>query len=329
VSGACATAGDAVSSRRASGSSWSVRSRWLALCAGVFAIFIALAVLGGFSSEPGGPASSSYATGARGVAAWATLLSRVGRSVRQLRAPLSEATLPPRETLILLEPDALLHSEGARLIDFVRAGGHLVYGSIQPQRTLPALLYTLPAWSAGGASRYFGETRAGGLALGVAEVRTAGEGRWTSLGGYRAPVHDTDGGALLLQRTIGRGTLVLVAEVSPLQNRLLGSADNAQLALNIAGPANRPVVFVESVHGYGQRRGLAALPFGWKLAFGGLGLAGLLWIAARWRRLGPPERRLEAQPPPRSDYADAVALLLRRTKDEAGVVAALDRFQTK
>ena len=101
-----------------------------------------------------------------------------------------------------------------------------------------------------------------------------------------------NGDALLLRRTLGRGTLQLLADVSPLQNRLLGSADNAQLGLEVAGPRTRPVVFVESVHGYGQSRGVAALPIGWKFAFCALALAGLLWVAARGRRLGSARARL-------------------------------------
>jgi hypothetical protein len=295
-----------------------------ALCA-----FIALAVLGGFSAEPGGPASSSYATGEKGVAAWATLLSRTGRPVSQLRESLSTATLPAGETIVLLEPDALLRSEGTRLMAFVRAGGRLVYGSSEPRRTLPALLFRSPARRAGETSRYFGQRREGGEAAGIGEVRTAGEGAWTSFAGYVAPIRAPDGAALLLRRHVGKGTLELLADVSPLQNRRLGTADNAQLALNVSGPPGSPVAFVESVHGYGVGRGLAALPLGWRLAFVCLGIAGLLWIAARARRLGPAEPSLELLPPARSAYADAVALLLRRTGDERGIAAALDRWRER
>jgi Domain of unknown function (DUF4350) len=292
-------------------------------------MFIALALLGGFSAEPGGPASSSYATADTGVAAWATLLTRSGRSVSQLRESLSKAALPAQETIVLLEPDALLRSEGTRLLAFVRAGGRLVYGSSHPQHTLPALLYKSPVWSAEGPSRYAGVGGEGVIAPGVGEVRTAGEGTWTSFGGYAAQVRTTDGAALLLRRQIGSGTVELLADVSPLQNRLLATADNAQLALNLAGPPGQAVVFVESVHGYGAGRGLAALPTGWRLAFAGLGLAGLLWIAARARRLGPAEPSVEVRPPARSAYADAVALLLRRTKDQRGIVTALDRLRER
>jgi hypothetical protein len=310
------------------------RRRLVAVCVTLSSAFGALSLLGAFASEPGGPPSSSYSTGPDGVAAWATLLDRSGRSVSQLRVPLSRAPLPANETVMLLEPDALLHSDGARLMSFVRAGGLLLYGSDEP-RTLVALLREPPSWSGSAPTRYFG--RLGSLpgaaaAAGGArssEVRTSGSGSWTSFSGYEAPLLASDGEALLLRRRIGQGTLQLLADVSPLQNRLLGSADNAQLGLDVAGPRSRPVVFVESVHGYGESRGVAALPLGWKIAFCGLALAGLLWVAARGRRLGPPERLAEDLSPPRSAYADAIAVLLRRTHDEQAVTSALDSLERK
>jgi hypothetical protein len=212
---------------------------------------------------------------------------------------------------------------------FVRAGGRLLCGGVEPRRTLPALLAYSPEWSAAGADRYTGDANEGDAARGVREVRTAGEGSWTSFAGYHAPVRAAGGGALLLQKLLGNGVLELLADGSPLQNRLLSSADNAQLALSVVGPRGRPVTFVESVHGYGASRGLAALPLGWRFALGGLLLAGLLWIAARARRLGPAQPSLEVPPPARSAYAEAVALLLRRTSDETSITNKLERWRGK
>ncbi len=325
--------------RPGSGTARRGRLRVLALCLALVCAFAALSLLGAFAGSPGGPASSSYSTGSQGVAAWASLLARTGRQVRQLRAPLSHAVLSPGQTVILLEPDALLHSDGARLMAFVRAGGRLLYGSSEPQSTLHSLLYSPPSWSTGGSTRFYGRLGAGtgagtgGGAIGGArpagEVRTAGEGRWVSWNGYRAPLLAPGGGALLLERATGKGTLALLGDVSPVQNRLLGTADNARLALDLAGPRGMEVVFVESVHGYGQSRGLAALPLGWKFALCGLLLAGVLWVVARGRRLGPAER-LPAEPsPPRSAYADALAGLLRRTHDEQTVKSTLDRWEER
>ena len=127
-------------------------------------------------------------------------------------------------------------------------------------------------------------------------VRTAGDGRW-ALGSPDQRVLAGDEGTLLLVARAGRGRIALLADSSPLQNRLLGEADNAALALALSGPG--PLTFVESVHGYGPARGLAALParFGWALI--GLALAALVFMVARGRRLGPPEPERRDLPPPR------------------------------
>jgi len=91
-------------------------------------------------------------------------------------------------------------------------------------------------------------------------------------------------------RTLGAGRLDLLSDPSPLQNRLLGVADDAQLALDLAGGRARPVVFDEQIHGFAPANGLAALPERWWLALGGLALAGVAWALSRGRRLGPPIR---------------------------------------
>jgi hypothetical protein len=264
---------------------------------------------------PQGPVSSSYATNAQGLAAWAELAQRGGHPVVQLREPLDRAQLAADSTVVILDPDAVLHSEGVRLLAFVKAGGRLLIGGSEPQNALTALLPDPPAWSPNASTRNLPVASAPVL-TDVQEVNGAGEGEWTSSDTTtqgRTLLRSGSGGALLLVRDVGRGQLFLLADASPLQNRLLGTADNAQLALNLAGGPGRAVVFVESVHGYGLSRGLAALPDRWRLAFAILALAALLWIASRWRRLGPPERTPVAPPPPRRAYVDALSLLLRRT----------------
>ena len=153
---------------------------------------------------------------------------------------------------------------------------------------------------------------------GVRRVRTAGDGRW-ALGGPDQRVLAGDEGTLLLVARAGRGRIALLADSSPLQNRLLGEADNAALALALSGPG--PLTFVESVHGYGPARGLAALParFGWALI--GLALAALVFMVARGRRLGPPEPERRDLPPPRRAYVDALAATMARGRDREEAVA--------
>jgi hypothetical protein len=113
--------------------------------------------------------------------------------------------------------------------------------------------------------------------------------------------------------------VALLADTSPLTNELLGTDDDAALGLALAGPAGRPVVFAESVHGYGRANGLSALPTGWRVALAGLLAAAIVLMLARGRRLGPPERADRLLPPARREHVDAVAATLRRTRkpDEA------------
>jgi len=299
------------------------RRGWLLAGAGVLAVIVVLGALGGLLAPgPQGPVSSSYATASQGLAAWAELARRAGHPIVQLREPLDRARLDPGGTVVVLDPDALLRSEGLRLLSFVRAGGRLLIGGQNPQDTLPAVLPNPPAWSPNASRRDF-PAASDRVLRGVGLVSSAGEGVWTDTGGARTLLRAGSGGALLLAMGVGRGELFLLADASLLQNRLLAAADNAQLALNLNGPGRRPVVFVESLHGYGPSRGLAAIPTRWRLALAGLALAGLLWVLARARRLGPPERTPVAPPPPRSAYVDALALLLRRTGQGDDLAAML------
>ena len=120
-------------------------------------------------------------------------------------------------------------------------------------------------------------------------------------------------------RRAGSGRIALLADTSPLQNRLLDEDDNAAFALALSGRG--PLTFVESVHGYGPQRGLAAIParFGWALL--GLLLAALVFMVARGRRLGPPEREHRDLPPPRRAYVDALAATMARGKEREAAVA--------
>ena len=125
---------------------------------------------------------------------------------------------------------------------------------------------------------------------------------------------------LVAVRRAGRGTVVFLADSSPLQHRLLGTADDAAIGLALAGPRHRPVEFLESYHGYGTGTGLSALPLSWKLLLSGLGLAALVYMVARGRRFGPPEPEGRSLPPPRRDYVDSLAAVVARSKQRNAAV---------
>jgi hypothetical protein len=112
---------------------------------------------------------------------------------------------------------------------------------------------------------------------------------------------------------VTRGGFSFLADASPLQNERLAEADNAALALNLAGAG--PLIFAEAPHGYGESTGLGALPGAAKGALILLLAATLLLMLARGRRFGPPEPEARELPPPRAQYVDALGAALARTSD--------------
>jgi hypothetical protein len=260
----------------------------IGIVAVIVAVNVVLRVLGTVTGgTPGGPRSSSYATAPAGTAAYAELLGRAGHAIDQRRSLPHRVAPVSGSTVFLLDPPSVATADADALATFVRGGGRLVASGLSQD--------TLREFGAGAPPRVRGPrfTRAGGLA-----VQTDGV-TWRSHGP-------------LLSRRLGRGVVELLPDASPLQNRLLGQADNAAFGLRLAGAPARPVEFLESYHGYGRSAGLAALPFSWKLLLGGLALAALVWLVARGRRFGPPEPEGRELPPPRRVYVDSLAAVLLR-----------------
>jgi Domain of unknown function (DUF4350) len=282
----------------------------------VVGLNLALALVDALLPSPSGPRSSSYATSPNGFAAMADLLGQAGHRIHRVRELPGKARLDPHGTVVLLDPDVIRVDEARALRSFVRQGGRLVAGGRDPDDWMPTLLGSDPEWAEH--AHHAWQVAAPVPAVsGVEHVRSAAEGAWRDPGAGLVLLGERGGRSLLLSAGLGSGQMFLLADASPLQNRLLQRADNGALALGLAGQPARPVQFVEAVHGYGHARGLSALPARWKLALVGLGLAALLFLVAHARRLGapdPPEREL---PPPRRDYVDALAEALQRTHDPA------------
>ena len=101
---------------------------WAALAVAVVLAFVVIGiVLSAVAPAPSGPPLSSYATTAKGLAAWAELLERDGHVVRQIQQPLSSVRLPPDSTLVVLGGNPELNAADVRAIArFVRRGGWLV-----------------------------------------------------------------------------------------------------------------------------------------------------------------------------------------------------------
>jgi hypothetical protein len=276
----------------------------LTVVAVLVAVNLALRFLGTLTGgTPGGPRSSSYATSLHGAAAYAELLGRAGHPVDQVRTQPHSSRPSAGTTVFLLDPAAVQPRDLAALRAFVYGGGRLVASGLS--RAEMRALVSRPPERAPGSRR----VQEDGL-----RIATDGRAEWRDEG-------------LVAVRRVGRGTLEFLADSSPLQNWLLGTADNAAFGLAFALPRGRPVAFLESYHGYGtgSGTGLSALPLSWQLLLAGLGLAGIVYAVARGRRFGPPEEEGRSLPPPRREYVDSLAAVVGRSKRRNAAVEPVRR----
>jgi hypothetical protein len=272
-------------------------------------------------NEPGGATDSSYATGGDGIAANAALLTHYDYSVSQQRGAIASSPLDPDSTFVLFEPEVVTHDDEAALLEFVTNGGRLVLGGREPFY-LGGLRDRPPEWTADGRAVWFANDTSFGN---VRSIAAAGQGAWDHAGSSHVVIGTTDL-SLLNEEHVGKGTILFLADVSPLQNDYLDQADNAAFGLALAGPTSRPVVFAEGPHGFGNARGLAAIPTRWKWALGIFALAALVFIWSRARRFGPPDRAARELPPARAEYVRSLSTTLERTHNRPGALAPMQRW---
>jgi len=271
-------------------------------------------------SEPSGAHDSSYATTDTGLAAYATLLTRFGHPVTQLRGKIPDFMSGDR-TVVVIEPTALTDDESAALLQFVTNGGRLVIGGTQPFY-LKNLRDRPPRWSATGLETWQDADSSLGN---VQSIASAAAGSFIAPGSGRVLV-GTDERALVTSDSVGQGEMLFLADPSPLENAYLARADNAAFAVALAGPAEQPVFFAEGTHGYGESRGWRAIPTRWKYALLLVAVAALAFVWSRARRFGPPDRAARDLPPARAEYVRALSKTLERTRNRAGALAPLQQW---
>jgi hypothetical protein len=256
--------------------------------------------------------SSSFSTGPTGSGGYAELLRRFDHPVDRIRGDLDRATIEAGSTLVILDAE-LTSAEIRRVGRFVRAGGRLVVGGAGVEEWLEGVVGDPPRFDVApvDAATPTGDAPEG---EGIGLVRLGGQGSFRRPGSLEPLLAERGGVALVaVAGDVGQGRVVALADPTPLQNRLLGVADNAALALAVAGAGGTPVAFAEGPHGYGSGEGLAALPGRWRVALAGLGLSAAVWLISRSRRLGPPEDEARPLGPRRRAYVDALAGTLGRT----------------
>jgi hypothetical protein len=309
--------------------------RRLALGLGAAAASLIALVLGArlLAGNPSGPPESSYATTPEGVAAYAELLARAGVRVERVRESPAHAALSPGYTVFALGASSLLRADADALRRFVTEGGVLVVsGDLKRSGWIGRLLDDPPTWS----SRRLPTSRplaSSDTTAGLAQVKSAAPGSWSAPGQGRALL-GAGGRALLVVAPIGEGDIDFLATASPLTNALLAKGDNAALGLRLAGPPRADgvirksglvthVVFLEGIHGYAPASGLAALPDRFRWAFALFALAAAVFVAARFRRLGPPELAARPLPPARIEYVESIARSVALTRDRADALEPL------
>jgi hypothetical protein len=273
-------------------------------------------------SEPSGASGSSYATSSGGLSAYAQLLADYGHPVQRQRGNLGDAVLDPSATLILTgsgRPAPLQTDELATITTFLEQGGRAVLVELREQ-DVRAITGIAPDVTDGVRDYHDFAPELGDLRT----VRTDGVFAYAPQRNLTVLASEADRGLLVSTRA-SAGTVLLLAEATPLQNVAIGEADNAAFGLALPDP-DQPVVFAEGVHGYGQQSGLAAIPDRWKAGLVLLGLAAILFAWSRARRLGPPDRPARELPPARSTYVDAMADTLERTRDRARALAPLGEW---
>jgi hypothetical protein len=291
------------------------------IIAAVVLVNLALVGIDRLSGGPhAGPVSSSYNSGRQGLAGYADLLRRAGHVVTQERAPLARATLDPSSTVVVLDEE--ISGDDARaLLGFVQRGGRLICGGVISS-WLSGLIADPPSLAPIPISDAMPIAPVPEIAN-VAHVRSTDPAIWTRTRSA-VPVLGTSGLTLLAVEDVGAGRIEFLASASPLQDKLLGSVDDAALGLGIAGAPSRPVVFAENGHGFGGTgwRAIPA-PARWTFVIGLL--AALLWIASRIRRLGPPTPAERSLAPARREYVESLAQTLSRTSGKRAATAPLQR----
>ncbi len=264
---------------------------------------------------------SAADAGPTGLLALAVLLDSEGHEVERVNEPPSDDGLDADKSTFLLAPGDLTAADATALNDLAADGGRVIVAGDPGDEGLERLLGSdAEIDGVGGPARAFPLALAPETA-GVAAIEQDDETTFTAAGGA-LPLLGADGVVSAVAADVGEGRVVVIADDSIFQNSRLGLADNALLALNLAGAEGRGVQLVESVL-TPPGSGLSALPSAWGWAALGLLVAALALAWASGRRLGPVEHVSRPLPPPRKAYVDAIAGALIRARDPDGAVAPL------
>lgn len=288
--------------------------RSLPIVAGILVLGVIVLVLG---PSPGGPALDPDSAAEDGLLGLVRLLEELDVQVEVALEPPADT-----DTVVFVPLDLLGEERRTRFTDWARSGGTLAVAG-------PSRFHEREELGAPLAETFAPAEREVGCDLPALEVvEVVRHDGWLDLGdeaGDQRCFPSDEGGAWLLPSDLGEGRLFIFASPDAFTNEWLGQADNAVLAAAVFGrapgdrlqivprppPGERDVGLLDLV-APGVWRGLLLL-----------GLAVLVGVIARARRLGPPvEERL---PPvlPSGELARSLAGLTSRAGDRAGAAGRL------
>jgi hypothetical protein len=273
------------------------------------------------------PDRSVYNSAPKGVSIWYRYLGQMGVQARTLR---TFSELPKDGVLVVMGPFELTptQADARRLARWVAAGGRLVLvGSEAGMLASEMDLGVLP--EGGSAEATVAPSLPSVYAAGIGGI-TPGADRMRASGAAWVTHYGDAGGAVLVSSVRGDGAVTWLAGQLPVSNEGIGRADNAALAVLLAGAGRVPVYFDEYHHGYTDETGV------WeRLGSNGrslvtlLALATLLLVLARGRRLGPAVPGLEEPPARGVAYIASLAELYRKAGARAEALEALEDGLTR
>lgn len=272
-------------------------------------VMIAILIASFFADDSAvsGPEGSSFVTTSLGSAALAETLTTLGATVTQSRLPLVDTNLSGVDTLFALGVggEAYANVEVETIVTSVQSGMTLIMSGPPNATLLDELTGHTVDWAP--------STVATGNSVIGGDVVAAGR-----FGVFRPgpglPLVTAEDNDLVVVFSVGDGFVYLFSDIAILANRNLGSADNAEYIVSVAGIGN--VMFDEFRHGFTEAgsSGLGeAIPENWGNALLLLLAVTIVGLVVYGRRIGPPEPEGRSFVPPRDQLIRSIGVSLRRT----------------
>lgn len=287
---------------------------------GVVVVYTVLVVvLQRFSVGPGQP-SSTYGSGPTGLGVCYDYLDALGMEPARWER---FDSLPQGGTLVAAAPfyTAPTEEETVLVAEWVRTGGRLVLVGQGAEALAERLgVDGLPT---GGGDEPMTPRLPSAYTRGVEEVALGGDRLLVSDPSWVSHYRDLAGQGLV-SRLAGQGEVVWLASAYPLSNEGIGEADNAALAVLLAGGSGGQVAFDEYHHGYVTGGSMwDLLGSGRRAAVVLVAIAVVAALVAWSTRLAPPIERELAPWARTGAYASSLAELYRRAGARADALEAL------